>query len=136
MKVLLAQFTRLIDSLQSPGLRIDASVHAIPKERNISITLGYKRVCRWCMATHNIPQNLQYQALCALYPLVPLFACFLFLLLCSPDQDTVNGIYCIINLVSATYNFLLSFLSERELGSKLGSLSIFAPRHLKMSRYR
>ena len=73
MKVLLDQFTRLIDSLQSPGLRIYSAVNVIPKERNISITSGYKRVGRWCMATYNVHKSLQYQAL-ALRPLVPLFA--------------------------------------------------------------
>ena len=73
MKVLLDQFTRLIDSLQSPGLRIYSAVNVIPKERNISITSVYKRVGRWCMATYNVHKSLQYQAL-ALRPLVPLFA--------------------------------------------------------------
>ena len=47
-----------------------------------------------------------------------------------PDQDNVNGMYCIINLVSATYNFLFSFLSESVLGSNSPILSIFLPRHL------
>ena len=46
IKVLLDQFTRLIDNLQSPGLRTYAAVHAIPKLRNISITLGHKRAGR------------------------------------------------------------------------------------------
>ena len=73
MKVSLDQFTRLIDSLQSPGLRICFAVNVIPKERNISITSGHKKVGRWCMATYNVHKSLQYQAL-ALRPLVPLFA--------------------------------------------------------------
>ena len=71
--MLLDQFTRLIDSLQSPGLRIYSAVNVIPKERNISITSGHKRVGRWRMATYNVHKSLQYQAL-ALRPLVPLFA--------------------------------------------------------------
>ena len=82
MKVLLDQFTRLIDSLQSPGLRIYFAVNVIPKERNISITSGHKRVGRWCMATNNVHKSLQYQAL-ALRPLVPLFALPALLAFCA-----------------------------------------------------
>ena len=53
-KIWKSQFTRLIDSLLSPGLRIYAAVHAIPKERNISNILRHKTVGRGCMATYNV----------------------------------------------------------------------------------